>query len=74
MAGRTQTIGAFAASANTSIWIRAGSILNLNLSSDTNLAGAITAFVGSNNKGKLRKTGSGTLTISGSSNLTVENF
>jgi autotransporter-associated beta strand protein len=75
MNDRTQNIGQFAASSNTKILLMFSSILNLNLSSDSNVSATINA-AGSNSgsKGKLRKTGSGTLTISGSSNVTVENF
>ena len=70
----TQTIGAFIGSSNTTLRVRGGATLNVNQSTDTTMAGTIIGFGSGDNKGKLRKTGSGTLTISGSNNITVENF
>jgi autotransporter-associated beta strand protein len=70
----TQTIGAFTGGSNTTLWIRGGATLNVNQSTDTTMAGTIFGFGSGSNKGKLRKTGSGTLTISGSNNISVEDF
>ena len=70
----TQTIGAFIGSSNTTLRVRGGATLNVNQSTDTTMAGTIIGFGSGEDKGKLRKTGSGTLTISGSNNITVENF
>ena len=56
------------------MWVRDGAILNVNQSTDTTMAGTIFGFGAGDDKGKLRKTGSGTLTTSGSNNITVENF
>ena len=70
----TQTIGAFTGGSSTTLWVRNGATLNVNQSSDTTMAGTIFGFGIGGNKGKLRKTGSGTLTINGTNNITVENF
>ena len=72
--GKTITVGAFAGSGNTVLHILASGVFNVNQSSDTNMTGTIHAFGAGANKGKLRKTGEGTLTISGTTNVTVENY
>ena len=38
------------------------------------MAGTVFGFGTGENKGKLRKTGSGTFNITGSNNITVENY
>ena len=71
---RTITTSALAISENAKLWIQSGATVNIDQASNTEMAGIIFGHGAGENKGKLRKTGSGTFNITGSNNITVENY
>jgi autotransporter-associated beta strand protein len=64
----SQTLGAFTGGSSNKVFVNVGAVLTINQSSDTTYAGTITGY----GNARLIKTGSGTLTISGTNNITVE--
>jgi fibronectin-binding autotransporter adhesin len=73
-ANRTITTSALTITANAKLQIKNGAIVNINQTTNTEMAGTIIGSGIGENKGKLRKTGSGTFNITGSNNITVESY
>ena len=71
MANFTNTIGVFTGSSNTSLLVNSGATFRINMgSSNSTFAGTISGF----GNAVLKKTGSGTLTISGSNDMDVVSY
>ena len=60
---KTITTSALAVTANARLWIHNGATVNVDQSTDTEMAGTMFGYGEGSNKGKLRKTGDGTFNV-----------